>query len=412
MTLSHSAVTQTLIAANLPDSLWRVAADLLARAGASGACALPLVELGDPTQALDALQQLRDRGLLVVDVVGVEVGGDPARAWVVAWLPAFAGAGAVVTRRGVTGNITSDGVCLFVCSDPSLDGDLNIKTNKQTARAHAHAHARAYACEGDSAPPAVAADVAAVSAPVVTGNITSDGGPVAAAPAVVTGNITSDKARIAALLSDPAVTRGLVVNGGVVVGALPADKARALAVELVTAGRDFDYVLANVCEWRRQVEQGKVFSPLPALAARLRRGFAGSITAADRGEAWFVRHCPPALPWPALPVEVGGVDDGAAVSVAAPAVVTGNISSEGAPASAWDRFVASLAAQGEARYADMLEGSSAVEQGDVWIVRLAGRGSAWVDWLRDRAGRRLADWFGREIGRPVALEFAQAGGDD
>lgn len=44
--------------------------------------ALPLVELGDPAQALDALQQLRDRGLLVVDVVGVEVGGDPARAWV------------------------------------------------------------------------------------------------------------------------------------------------------------------------------------------------------------------------------------------------------------------------------------------------------------------------------------------
>ena len=409
MLLSHSAVTQTLIAANLPDSLWRVAADLLARAGASGACALPLVELGDPTQALDALQQLRDRGLLVVDVVGVEVGGDPARAWVVAWLPAFAGAGAAVTRRGVTGNVSSDG-SLFVCSDPSLDGDLNIKTNKQTARTHAHTHA--HACEGEGAPAAVAADVAAVSAPVVTGNITSDGGAVAAAPAVVTGNITSDKARIAALLSDPAVTRGLVVNGGAAVGALPTDKARALAVELTAAGRDFDFVLANVCEWRRQVEQGKVFSPLPALVARLRKGFAGSITAADRGEAWFVHHSPPALPWPALRVEVGGVDDGAAVSVAAPAAVTGNISSEGAPASAWDRFVASLAAQGEARYADMLEGSSAVEQGDVWIVRLAGRGSAWVDWLRDRAGRRLADWFGREIGRPISLEFAQAGGDD
>lgn len=390
MLLSHSAVTQTLIAANLPDSLWRVAADLLARAGASGACALPLVELGDPTQALDALQQLRDRGLLVVDVVGVEVGGDPARAWVVAWLPAFAGAGAAVTRRGVTGNVSSDG-SLFVCSD-LLDGDLNIKTNKQTARTHAHTHA--HACEGEGAPAAVAADVAAVSAPVVT------------------GNITSDKARIAALLSDPAVTRGLVVNGGAAVGALPTDKARALAVELTAAGRDFDFVLANVCEWRRQVEQGKVFSPLPALVARLRKGFAGSITAADRGEAWFVHHSPPALPWPALRVEVGAADDGAAVSVAAPAAVTGNISSEGAPASAWDRFVASLAAQGEARYADMLEGSSAVEQGDVWIVRLAGRGSAWVDWLRDRAGRRLADWFGREIGRPISLEFAQAGGDD
>jgi hypothetical protein len=389
MLLSHSAVTQTLIAANLPDSLWRVAADLLARAGASGACALPLVELGDPAQALDALQQLRDRGLLVVDVVGVEVGGDPARAWVVAWLPAFAGVGAAVTRRGVTGNVSSDGVCLFVCSDP-LDGDLNIKTNKQTARACTHAYAR----EGEGAPAAVAADVAAVSAPVVT------------------GNITSDKARIAALLSDPAVTRGLVVNGGAAVGALPADKARALAVELTAAGRDFDFVLANVCEWRRQVEQGKVFSPLPALVARLRRGFAGSITAADRGEAWFVHHAPPVLPWPALPVEVGGVDDGAAVSAA---VVTGNITSDGGPAgaaSAWDRFVASLAAQGEARFADVLEGSSAVEQGDVWIVRLAGRGSAWVDWLRDRAGRRLADWFGREIGRPVVLEFAQAGGND
>jgi hypothetical protein len=208
----------------------------------------------------------------------------------------------------------------------------------------------------------------------------------------------------------------LVVNGGSVVGALPADKARALAAEVVKAGHDFDFVLANVCEWRRQVFQGRVFSPLPALVSRLRRGFTGSITAADRGEAWFVAHCPPMLPWPALPVEVGGVADGDPVAL--PAALTGNISSDKAEAdsapalSDWDRFVAGLAAQGEDRLAVLLEGSVAVEQGDVWIVRLGTRGAAWVDWLRDRLGRRLADWFSREIGRAVSLEFAQGGGTD
>lgn len=220
--------------------------------------------------------------------------------------------------------------------------------------------------------------------------------------AVVTGNVSGETARIVALLTDQAVTRGLVA-GGLVVGAMTPDKARGLAREVLAGGHDFDFVLANVCEWRRQVEAGRLHAPIPALVTRLRRGFVGSITTADRAEAWFLRHAPQTFDLGIAPA-VEGVD---------PAVVTGNISSD-APAGdpEWDRFLALLPAIGETQIADLLEGSAATMAADRLVVRLAGRGAAWVDWLRDRASRRLADLLCGELGRAVALEFVTAAGDD
>lgn len=345
-----------------------VALELLARAGRDGSAAVALEVLAGalsttPAAVVAALQSLYAAGLLAFGVVPVSTGG----AWVLVWFAGFAGEGAAV----VTGNISSEGAngCLFVCS-PDLPGSEYI--NKQTNNTRAHAREGTRTREGEST------------------------------PAVVTGNVSGETARIVALLTDQAVTRGLVA-GGLVVGAMTPDKARGLAREVLAGGHDFDFVLANVCEWRRQVEAGRLHAPIPALVTRLRRGFVGSITTADRAEAWFLRHAPQTFDLGIAPA-VEGVD---------PAVVTGNISSD-APAGdpEWDRFLALLPAIGETQIADLLEGSAATMAADRLVVRLAGRGAAWVDWLRDRASRRLADLLCGELGRAVALEFVTAAGDD
>lgn len=267
LTISPAALPAGL---TLPD-LRFIAAQLLGLVADNGTIAARLEDVAAETEqpagvVLAVLQALAAAGLVVFGVVPVSGG-----AWVVAWFVGWSGGS---LESVVTGNVSSEAPsletkpvgadgsgCLFVCSSQSLDGDLDIKTNKQTA----HAHAR------EGTPAAVAAPVSAA----------------------LTGNVTSEKARIVALLTDPAVVAGLVVrSSGQVVGAMDRDKARELAAELVKAGRDFSFVLGNVCEWRRQVDDGRVFSPLPALVARLRRGFDGSITEADRALAWFQRHAP------------------------------------------------------------------------------------------------------------------------
>lgn len=363
LTISQSAA--------FPDGFAQaLARELLARAGRDGSAAVALEVLAGalsttPAAVVAALQSLYAAGLLAFGVVPVSTGG----AWVLVWFAGFAADGAAV----LTGNVSSEGAngCLFVCS-PDLPGSEYI--NKQTNNTRGRAGAGTRPREGGDA-----------------------------SPAVVTGNASGETARIVALLTDQAVTRGLVA-GGLVVGAMVPDKARSLAREVVAAGHDFDFVLANVCEWRRQVEAGRLHAPIPALVTRLRRGFVGSITTADRAEAWFLRHAPQTFDLGIAPA-VEGVD---------PAVVAGNISSD-APAGdpEWDRFLALLPAIGETQIADLLEGSAAIVSADRLVVRLAGRGAAWVDWLRDRASRRLADLLSGELGRVVVLEFVTAAaGDD
>ena len=350
-----------------------LARELLARAGRDGSAAVGLEVLAaalgtTPAAVVAALRALYAAGLLAFGVVPVSGGA----AWVVVWFAGFAGEGAAV----LTGNVSSDAASggLFVRL-PDLPGGVDI-INKQTNNTRGRACARE--------------EVVVEEGLLVTGNISGD----AAAG--------GERARIVALLTDQAVTRGLVA-GGLVVGAMVPDKARDLARDLLAAGHDFDFVLANVCEWRRQVEAGRLHAPIPALVTRLRRGFTGSITTADRAEGWFVRHCPPAF------------DLGIAPPVALAALpVTGNISGDAAAGDPeWDRFLALLPAIGETQIADLLEGSSAAVSADRLVVRLAGRGAAWVDWLRDRAARRLADLLRGEWGRTVALEFVTAAaGDD
>lgn len=382
----------------LPD-LRFIAAQLLGLAADNGTIAARLEDVAAETEqpagvVLAVLQALAAAGLVVFGVVPVSGG-----AWVVAWFVGWSG-GAL--EAVVTGNISSEGAsletkagdaggsgCLFVCSPQSLDGDLDIKTNKQTA--HAHAYAR----EGTPA-----ADAA-----------------VSAASGAVTGNISSEKARIVALLTDPAVIAGLVVrSSGQVVGAMDRDKARGLAAELVKAGRDFSFVLGNVCEWRRQVDDGRVFSPLPALVARLRRGFDGSITEADRALAWFQRHAPEnrfdlwaaaGMSAPDLPAVVDAAPAaGAVVSPCDRSVITGNISSDEHGA-AWDRFLAWLRTVGDTQTADLLDGSQAApSSAGAWVVRLGWRGGALAINGGKRAGRLGAD-LAAFLGAPapLAVEF-------
>ena len=380
----------------LPD-LRFIAAQLLGLAADNGTIAARLEDVAAETEqpagvVLAVLQALAAAGLVVFGVVPVSGG-----AWVVAWFVGWSG-GAL--EAVVTGNISSEGAsletkpvgadgsgCLFVCSSQSLEDDLNIKTNKQTA--HAHAHAREGAASGSGA--------------------------------AVTGNISSEKARIVALLTDPAVVAGLVVrSSGQVVGAMDRDKARDLAAELVKAGRDFSFVLGNVCEWRRQVDDGRVFSPLPALVARLRRGFDGSITEADRALAWFQRHAPEdrfdlwaaaGMSAPDLPAVVDAAPAaGAVVSPCDRSVITGNISSD-EHAAAWDRFLAWLRTVGDTQTADLLDGSQAApSSAGAWVVRLGWRGGALAINGGKRAGRLGAD-LAAFLGAPAPLAVEFVAGD-
>jgi len=389
LTISPAALPAGL---TLPD-LRLMAAQLLGLVADNGTIAAPLESIAGEVEqpagvVLAVLQALAAAGLVVFGVVPVSGG-----AWVVAWFVGWSGA-------ILTGNISSEAPsletkagnaggsdCLFVCSTQS-PSDLNIKTNKQTAYAHAHAYAREGTPAADAAP----------------------------ASGAVTGNISSDKARIVALLTDPAVVAGLVVrSSGQVVGAMDRDKARELAAELVKAGRDFSFVLGNVCEWRRQVEGGRVFSPLPALVSRLRRGFDGSITDADRALAWFAKHSPESLDlWaaagmsaPDLPVVVDAAPAaGAVVSPCDRSVITGNISSD-EHAAAWDRFLAWLRTAGDLQAADLLEGSAASPSAaGAWVVRLGWRGGALAinggKWA-GRLGADLAAFLGAPA--PLAVEF-------
>ena len=360
-----------------------LARELLARAGRDGSAAVGLEVLAaalgtTPAAVVEALRALYAAGLLAFGVVPVSGGA----AWVVVWFAGFAGEGAAI----VTGNVSSDAASggLFVCL-PDLPGGVDINNNKQTNNTRGRACARE--------------EVVVAEGLLVTGNISGD----AAAG--------GERARIVALLTDQAVTRGLVA-GGLVVGAMVPDKARDLARDLLAAGHDFDFVLANVCEWRRQVEAGRLHAPIPALVTRLRRGFTGSITTADRAEAWFVRHCPPAFDLGIAPPVV--VEEGL--------LVTGNVSGDTAAAAvdvdpvaaAWARMVAGLEVD-DRRLAGMLEGSTvAPGNGNHWSVRLSGNGARFVDWLRDRAGLMLRSRWGFEIGQPVAgFEFVTAAaGDD
>lgn len=378
LTISPAALPAGL---TLPD-LRFIAAQLLGLVADNGTIAAPLESLAADTEqpagvVLAVLQALAAAGLVVFGVVPVSGG-----AWVVAWFVGWSGA---ALEAVVTGNVSSetpsletkagDGVCLFVCSSQSLDGDLN-KTNKQTA----HAYAR----EGTPAADAV----------------------VSAASGAVTGNITSEKARIVALLTDPAVVAGLVVrSSGQVVGAMDRDKARELAGELVKAGRDFAFVLGNVCEWRRQVEGGRVFSPLPALVSRLRRGFDGSITDADRALAWFAKHSPESLDlWAAVGMSAPDLPVVVDAAPAAGAILTGNISSDGA---AWDRFLAWLRTAGDFQAADLLDGSQAAPSpAGAWVVRLGWRGGALAINGGKWAGRLGADLAAfLDAPAPLAIEF-------
>lgn len=392
LTISPAALPAGL---TLP-GLRLMAAQLLGLVADNGTIAAPLesvaAEVEQPAGVvLAVLQALAAAGLVVFGVVPVSGG-----AWVVAWFVGWSG-GAL--EAVVTGNISSEGASLetkagdvggsglFVCSSQSLDGDLDIKTNKQTARARAR--------EGTPA-----ADAA-----------------VSAASGAITGNVTSDKARIVALLTDPAVVAGLVVrSSGQVVGAMDRDKARDLAAELVRAGRDFSFVLGNVCEWRRQVDDGRVFSPLPALVARLRRGFDGSITDADRALAWFQRHAPEdrfdlwaaaGMSAPDLPAVVDAAPAaGAVVSPCDRSVITGNVSSD-EHAATWDRFLAWLRTVGDSQAADLLDGSQASpSSAGAWVVRLGWRGGALAinsgKWAA-RVGADLASFLGAPA--PLAVEF-------
>jgi len=357
-----------------------MAAQLLGLAAENGTIAAPLESIAAETEqpagvVLAVLQALAAAGLVVFGVAPVSGG-----AWVVAWFVGWSGAS---LETVVTGNVSSDAGgsgCLFVCSPQSPSSDLNIKTNKQTA------YVRACAREGTPA-----ADAA-----------------VSAASGAVTGNISSDKARIVALLTDPAVVAGLVVrSSGQVVGAMDRDKARELAAELVKAGRDFSFVLGNVCEWRRQVEGGRVFSPLPALVSRLRRGFDGSITDADRALAWFAKHSPESLDlWAAAGMSAPDLPVVVDAAPAAGAVLTGNISSD-EHAAAWDRFLAWLRTAGDLQAADLLEGSAASPSAaGAWVVRLGWRGGALAinggKWAA-RVGADLASFLGSPA--PVPVEF-------
>lgn len=388
LTISPAALPAGL---TLPD-LRLMAAQLLGLVADNGTIAAPLESIAGEVEqpagvVLAVLQALAAAGLVVFGVVPVSGG-----AWVVAWFVGWSG-------LILTGNVSSEGVsletkagnaggsgCLFVCSSHSQEDDLNIKTNKQTA------HARTHAREGTPA---------AVAAPV---------------SAALTGNISSEKARIVALLTDPAVVAGLVVrSSGQVVGAMDRDKARDLAAELVKAGRDFSFVLGNVCEWRRQVEGGRVFSPLPALVSRLRRGFDGSVTDADRALAWFAKHSPESFDlWaaagmsaPDLPVVVDAAPAaGAVVSPCDRSVITGNISSDEHGA-AWDRFLAWLRTVGDTQTADLLDGSQAAPtSAGAWVVRLGWRGGALAINGGKRAGRLGAD-LAAFLGAPapLAVEF-------
>lgn len=392
LTISPAALPAGL---TLPD-LRFIAAQLLGLAADNGTIAARLEDVAAETEqpagvVLAVLQALAAAGLVVFGVVPVSGG-----AWVVAWFVGWSGGS---LEAVLTGNVSSEGAsletkagdaggsgCLFVCSPQSLDGDL-IKTNKQTA--HAHAHAREGAASGSGA--------------------------------AVTGNISSEKARIVALLTDPAVVAGLVVrSSGQVVGAMDRDKARDLAAELVKAGRDFSFVLGNVCEWRRQVDDGRVFSPLPALVARLRRGFDGSITEADRALAWFQRHAPEdrfdlwaaaGMSAPDLPAVVDAAPAaGAVVSPCDRSVITGNISSDEHGA-AWDRFLAWLRTVGDTQTADLLDGSQAAPtSAGAWVVRLGWRGGALAINGGKRAGRLGAD-LAAFLGAPAPLAVEFVAGD-
>lgn len=396
LTISPAALPAGL---TLPD-LRLMAAQLLGLAADNGTIAARLEDVAAETEqpagvVLAVLQALAAAGLVVFGVVPVSGG-----AWVVAWFVGWSGS-------ILTGNVSSEGVsletkagnaggsgCLFVCSSHSQEDDLDIKTNKQTA------HARTRAREGTPAAGAA---------------------PVSAASGAVTGNISSEKARIVALLTDPAVVAGLVVrSSGQVVGAMDRDKARDLAAELVRAGRDFSFVLGNVCEWRRQVDDGRVFSPLPALVARLRRGFDGSITEADRALAWFQRHAPEdrfdlwaaaGMSAPDLPAVVDAAPAaGAVVSPCDRSVITGNISSDEHGA-AWDRFLAWLRTVGDTQTADLLDGSQAApSSAGAWVVRLGWRGGALAINGGKRAGRLGAD-LAAFLGAPAPLAVEFVAGD-
>lgn len=339
----------------------QIAAGVLGLASESGATAAPLAAIAAEVErpaadVLAVLQALAAAGLVVLVVPPLST----AETWIVLWWAAFAG-------DGVTVNIYSGADRLFVCSDPSPDPDLdNIKTNKQTARARVR---------------------------------TREGG--------------DEKRRIVALLTDPAVTAGLLARGsGAAVGCFSADKAAEIAGVVLRAGGSFDSVLANVCEWRREVHAGRVFSPLPALRARLERGFDGSITAADRAESWFVKHDPAAwaLPFPAA----DGDGDGAHT------VNVYSVPAEDVPSTppGWDRFLQALRAQ-NGQIADLLVDASAgpaEDGGGAWVVRLGQAGASWAGWLQAKAARPVGRALAVLAGAPVALvEFQPAvvpAGDD
>lgn len=366
--------------AGLPADEFRlIAAGLLGLAGENGATAAPLDDLAREVEqpaavVLAVLQALAAAGLLVLCLP--ELAGDAAARWVVLWWPGFAGAGVTVNvyseAAGADDAAARAGGCLFVCSDPSPDLD-HIKTNKQTA----HAHAR-----------------------------TREGGAGA-----------DDTGRIVALLTDPAVTAGLVTKAGAAVGCFRPEQAREIAGVIVRSGGTFGQVLGNVCQWRREVEAGRVFSPLPALRSRLgvngRAMFDGSITAADRALPWYVAHDPAAwLPADDFPAAVGAPSvnnySGAAGQDVAPA--------PSAPAPEWDRVLAALRLH-SGQIADLLVDASAApadDGGDRWVVRLGTAGAAWAGWLQAKAGRQVARALQVLAGGPVAaVEFraAPAAGD-
>ena len=364
-----------------------IAAGVLGLAAENGTVAAPLAvlaaEVDQPAdRVLAVLRALADAGLVVLSVP--PLAGDVAEAWVVVWWAGFAGIGVTVnvysaqaengqaeTGGGLShaGARVMDGDRLFVCSDPPQDLDLdNIKTNKQTARA------RVRACEG------------------------GDG----------------EAGRIVALLTDPAVTAGLLVrSSGAPVGCLSAEKAREIAGVVLRAGGSFDGVLANVCQWRREVEAGRVFAGNKALIARLERGFVGSITAADRALPWFAAHVPDAwaLPFPAadtVNVYSDQAENGAAVEDGGGSVNVYSAPAE-APAVSW---LAGLA--GAAQVASLLADAEALpaDDGDGWIVRVGQAGRGWAAWLQAKGarpvGRALAAWAGLGA-QPVPVRFVEGG---
>jgi hypothetical protein len=181
---------------------------------------------------------------------------------------------------------------------------------------------------------------------------------------------------------------------------LDASTARRLAADY-----DLDELLRQVMRLRRDIETGNARS-WAALAARLKRGFAATITDADRQSDLYRRHAPSPWATEGWVSQAAEDEDESAPAEPGPEVMETEPDPEPQVATAraqWERVQQECALQGD-------NATGAVQ--DMWVVTVEpgcwtlGIADAFrFDWVVKKLSKQLERKLAVVVGQPVKLAF-------